>query len=185
MAFPVFLDTCAIFGAYLTDTILSLAEQGGFSPYWSQRVLESVVRNVVAQRGLPEEMIRARVEMMARAFPDAMVEGFEPLIPVMTNHRGDRHVLAACVVSPAHTLVTFNVKDFPPGSVHPYDIDVIHPDEFLLNQLALEPQRTMAGVAEMLRRNDRPPQDLAALAHLLGRSGVPRFAAAVLAQRMP
>jgi hypothetical protein len=35
MAFPAFLDTCTLFGAYLCDTLLRLAEAEAFRPLWS------------------------------------------------------------------------------------------------------------------------------------------------------
>lgn len=41
--FPAFLDTCTLFGAYLCDTLLRLAEAGTFCPQWSLicRAIES------------------------------------------------------------------------------------------------------------------------------------------------
>ena len=37
--FPAFLDTCALYGAYLCDTLLCLAEAGTYRPLWSVDVL--------------------------------------------------------------------------------------------------------------------------------------------------
>jgi hypothetical protein len=34
--------------------------------------------------------------------------------------------------------VTFNLQDFPPEALEPYDIEAIHPDEFLVNQFYLD-----------------------------------------------
>ncbi len=51
MAFPVFLDTCAIHGATMADTLLRIAEQGAFSPHWSADVLEELGRNLVEHAG--------------------------------------------------------------------------------------------------------------------------------------
>lgn len=39
MAFPVFLDTCTIFGAALNDLLLTLAERNTYRPPWSADVL--------------------------------------------------------------------------------------------------------------------------------------------------
>ena len=38
--FPAFLDTCALFGAYLSDALLRLAEAGTYRPLWSAGVLD-------------------------------------------------------------------------------------------------------------------------------------------------
>ena len=187
MAFPAFLDTCTLFGQCLCDVLLSIAEQGAFTPYWSGRVLAAVERSVVERGHASPESMSRRTAAMRRAFPQAEVTGFEHLIDSMTNHPGDHHVLAACIRSPAQTLVTFNIKDFPAESLDPYEIHVVHPDHFLLDQLDLPPQRVADAIWKMLERNQLPPRDLARLAEYLTACDVPRFAAAIcdLPQRIP
>jgi len=66
-----------------------------------------------------------------RHFPEAWVEGFEPLIGGMTNDPGDRHVLAAAVRCHAELIVTYNRRHFQAGSVQPWEIDVQGPSAFL------------------------------------------------------
>lgn len=177
--FPVFLDTCVLFGQYLCDTLLSIAEQGAFTPYWSQEVLDAVERNVIARTSATTDSIRQRLAAMQRAFPHSMVDNYEHLVPTMTNHPGDRHVLAACISSPAETVVTFNLKDFPTRALDPHSVTTTHPDEFLLDQLDLHPEMTMRGLGRMLARNRQPPKDLGALAARLEKSGTPQFARAI------
>lgn len=156
-----------------------MADHAVFTPYWSEPVLEAVKRNVVRIDHSTEAAMDHRLDAMRTAFPLATVNGFEPLIPSMTNHPGDRHVLAACVVSPAHAILTFNTKDFPPESLAAFDIDVIHPDVFLLDQLDLHPLTVGAALHSMLKRNKWPPRDFTALAQFMERAQVPRFAAAI------
>lgn len=177
--FPAFLDTCALYGQSLCDTLLSIAEQGAFTPYWSKEVLDAVERNVIATTSVSPDSIQRRLRSMHRAFPHSMVDRYEHLVPAMTNHPGDRHVLAACVSSPAETIVTFNLKDFPAEALEPHAVTVTHPDEFLLDQLDLHPEMTMRGLERMLTRNRWPPKDLAALGAQLERSGTPQFAGAI------
>lgn len=52
-------------------------------------------------------------------------------MPLMTNHPGDRHVLAAAVQAQAPLIVTYNLRHFPSESVDPWNIEVLHPGEFL------------------------------------------------------
>lgn len=47
----------------------------------------------------------------------------------------DRHVLAAAIYAEASVIVTYNLKDFPEKILGRYDIEVLHPDEFLVNVL--------------------------------------------------
>src|SRR5690554_7931740 len=39
----------------------------------------------------------------------------------------------------ANVIVTFNLKDFPDASLRQYDIEVIHPDDFILYQIDMAP----------------------------------------------
>lgn len=177
--FPVFLDTCTLFSQYLCDTLLSIAEQGAFTPYWSDEVLEAVERNVAKKAITTASSVQRRAAAMRRAFPHSLVDGYEALVPAMTNDPGDRHVLAACIASPAETIVTFNLRDFPRDSLEPHGVTVTHPDEFLLDQLDLHPVMTTRGLQMMLQRNRQPPKDFRSLARRLQACGTPRFAQAL------
>ena len=95
MPFPAFHDTCAPYGATLTDTLLRIAEQDAFRPTWSPDVLEELRRNLNEIPGLAEGAADRRIRAMTDAFPEALIEGYEPLIAGMTCDPKDRHVLAA------------------------------------------------------------------------------------------
>jgi len=51
---------------------------------------------------------------MERAFPEADVTGYRPLISAMSNDPKDRQVVAAAVKAGAQVIVTSNIKDFSP-----------------------------------------------------------------------
>ena len=91
------------------------------------------------------EKIDRRIAEMRRHFPDAEVEGYDALIPAMTNVVHDRHVLAAAVRAHAAVIVTENTKHFPSDACSPYDIDVQTPDDFLCHLWHLKP-KTMAAL---------------------------------------
>ncbi|MEV8442963.1 PIN domain-containing protein [Actinosynnema sp. NPDC051121] len=149
MAFPAFLDACVLVPIRLADLLLRLAEADTYRLLWSDRVLDEVERNL-PKLGVPEANAHRRVALMRRTFPDAMVTGYESLIESMTNHPKDRHVLAAAVRGDAAVIVTANTKDFPVSALDPYDIDAVHPDDFLLDQLDLYPGRTMQCLREQI-----------------------------------
>lgn len=46
---------------------------------------------------MSDEQAKHLVEQMSQAFPEAMVEGYKPLMPTMPNDEKDRHVAAAAV----------------------------------------------------------------------------------------
>jgi hypothetical protein len=51
----------------------------------------------------------------------------------------DRHVLAAAIKAGADAIVTFNLKDFPNNVLSKYNIEAVHPDEFIYSQIDLSP----------------------------------------------
>jgi predicted nucleic acid-binding protein len=178
MAFPAFLDTCVLYPAYLCDTLLRLAEAETFRALWSVDVLDELRRNLIEQ-GLDADKIDHRIDEMRRSFPDATITGYESLIESMTNHPKDRHVLAAAVRANAEVVVTFNIRDFPEPSLKSYDIDALHPDDFLLDQLDLHPGATVQALRDQAAAYRREPTTVAGLLGRLERSGLPGFAAEV------
>jgi predicted nucleic acid-binding protein len=174
--FPAFLDTCTLYGAYLCDSLLRLAEAGTYRPLWSAAVLDELERALVA-RGLEQKAVAHRIGEMRRAFPDAEVRGYENLVETMTCDPKDRHVLAAAVRSDAAVLVTFNIGDFPDTSTAAYDITVVHPDDFLLDQLDLYPGHTVAALRDQARSYSAPAMSIEDLLGRLASAGVPKFAA--------
>ncbi|PKZ14579.1 hypothetical protein CYJ32_06485 [Alloscardovia omnicolens] len=81
-----------------------MAEERLYVPYWSQGVLDELRR--VVKLNNPTADIDKRIEYMQNFFPDATITSYETLIDSRTCDEGDRHVLAAAHMSPAHTLVT-------------------------------------------------------------------------------
>jgi predicted nucleic acid-binding protein len=177
--FPVFLDTCVLLKPYLCDSLLSIAEAGVYRPLWSSMVMAELERNL-ARRGLDEKRITHRIDQMNGAFPDALVTGYEPLIGEMANDPKDRHVLAAAVRGGAEVLVTENLRDFPSDAVHPYEIEVVSQDTFLLDQLDLRPADVIDALRRQASRYHREPRNVEALLAILSSagSGCPVFAQA-------
>ncbi|SDK47490.1 Predicted nucleic acid-binding protein, contains PIN domain [Actinopolyspora mzabensis] len=178
MSFPVYLDACCLVPINLTDVLLRLAEAHTYRPLWSDQVLEEVERNLPRIGSMTAVKARRRVEVMRSRFSDALVTDYESLVPSMTNDSKDRHVLAAAVRSGAAAIVTANTKDFPPESTEPYDIDVVTPDEFLLDQLDLHPGPTLRCLNELVADRRCPPEDLFSFLVKLTKT-TPDFCAAV------
>ena len=110
-----------------------------YLPRWSQMIMDEVTRNLIANWDMPAEKARRREEEMRRHFPEAWVEGFEPLIDAMTNDPGDRHVLATAVRSHSELIVTYNRRHFPPACLQAWEVDVQGPSAFLRGLHDLDP----------------------------------------------
>lgn len=155
MTFPVVVDACALVPYHLSDLLLRLSDAGLFEIQWSKDILDEVERNLPKLGVTPEKAAR-RVAQMQRAFPLALIEGYEGLIPAMTNDKKDRHVLAAAVRSGTTVIVTANLTDFPAASLAPYGIEAVNPDEFLLSQLDLDEETVLDCLEEQREDYKRP-----------------------------
>lgn len=78
MLFPVFFDTCTLYGALVSDLVLRFAENRLYTPYWSQGVLDELER-VLGER-IGKDKAGKRIRQMKSAFPDALVCGYENLV---------------------------------------------------------------------------------------------------------
>lgn len=171
------LDTCVLFRPLLCDTLMCIAEEGLFAPLWSADILAELRRNLL-RYGIAERAVTHRIGQMTTHFPAAMVTGYEPIVTAMTTAPSDRHVLAAAVRGHADVIVTENLKDFPAGSVEPYDVAVAHQDAFLLDQFDLDPTAVRRALTRQVSRYRRQPRTVADLLDALGGrgNGCPRFA---------
>ena len=118
-----------------------------------------------------------RIDTMRQHFQCCEVFGYERLIEAQTQMSDidDRHVVAAAIVGAVDQIVTFNSKHFP-SIVEPNGIEVISPDEFLLNVLSLHPMRTIKALKNQAAILQRPPMGLSQVLASLSRCGVPDFA---------
>ena len=176
--YAVMLDACVMVPNALCDTMLRLAERGFYRPLWSQRILDEVKLAILkVHPEIGEARVVARIAAMCGAFEDALVVGWEQTCAGLDlPDPDDRHVLAAAIKGGAQSLVTFNLKDFPDDRLATTDVEVVHPDEFLLDQLDLYPGLALQVLNEQAADLNNPPSDLAGVLNRLERCGVPRFA---------
>lgn len=177
----VLLDANVLYGQTPRDTFMHLAANGVIEARWTNRIHEEWIIALLERRSdLTREVLENVRTLMDRHARNSLVEGFEPLIETLDlPDPDDRHVLAAAVHAGVQTIVTFNLKDFPPASLTPFGIEAKHPDEFLSELLRVQPvpvHSTIRGQREQLRR---PPRTVIEHLEVLRTHSLPRFAAAL------
>lgn len=176
MTIKILLDACVLVPMHLRNLLLSLAEADFFVPLWSDSILQETERALRDDiPGMTAEKATEQVQRMRAAFPQAEVTGYEGLIKAMTNHRKDRHVLAAAVKGGADLLVTANVRDFPDSASQPYDIEILNPDGFLASQLDLNPRKFVQVLDAVAGRYRKPQLDSVQVLQAM-RGYIPDFA---------
>lgn len=141
-------DACVLYPAALRDTLLRAAAADLYRLHWSGESLEEARRNLVDNHAMTAARAERLIAAMVRAFPDASVEDYQRLVPAMTNHAKDRHVLAAAVAAGAEVIVTSNLRHFPTLALAPYNVEAQSPDEFLMNLADLSPSTMVRIIRE-------------------------------------
>lgn len=150
------LDACVLVPISLADALLRIAEKGLYQPLWSDRILTEAQRAI--GRIDPEADVTKRFAAMHGAFGDARVTGWEELeAGIRLPDENDRHVVAAAIQGGADTIVTANVPDFPAQAFKPLGLEILHPDDFLLDQLDLSPSAILEVIREQAADSSRPP----------------------------
>lgn len=143
------IDANVLVQAPLRDTLLRLAEGPElYRPLWSAEIMVEVRRTLGGQFGIAPNRIAHLESKLREHFPESWVEGFEPLIPTMTNDTKDRHVLAAAAHAKARMLVTYNLKHFPLSSTKPWRVTAAGPSLFLKKLYTSDPQAVIQVLRE-------------------------------------
>lgn len=127
--FTCVLDTNVIYPIWIRDLLLWFAHHDLYTPKWSKHILNEWVEAMI-RKGITEDEALKRTLIVNDAFPDALVEHYEPLIETLSlPDLKDRHVLAAAIKSNANLIVTNNLKHFPKGCLSSFRLSVKDADD--------------------------------------------------------
>ena len=157
--YTVLLDANVLYSVAISDALMEVAATGIYAAKWSKAIDEEWVRNLAKNKNRAETDFHTRRDSMHDACPDWEVpeEGWKLIEPCLSlPDMNDRHVLAAAVAGHADSIVTVNIKDFPSSILDPLGITALHPDEFLLQQLQLEPLVVLPAFKAMRARLKNP-----------------------------
>lgn len=165
------LDANVLYGIVPTDLLVTLAIHGAYRAHWSTKIRDEAARNVIANRpDLDRAKVKRRFELMNIALDNA--EAAPPdaaLVGAMTNHPGDRHVLATAVTVSADVIVTENRRHFPATACAPLGIVAMSLDDFIGELLDEQPHVVVDALTEMAGRRTRPTTTTTELLTILSR----------------
>lgn len=162
-ALTVLYDACVLYPAPLRDLLMHVAVMDLYRAKWTDAIHEEWISALLKdRRDLRREQVQRTRELMDAHVRDCLVTGYEALIDSVTlPDPKDRHVLAAAIRAGADVIVTRNLKDFPAELLNPYDLEAVHPDDFLIRQLDLAPNVVCAAVQRHRMSLRNPPKDVA------------------------
>ncbi|HCF9255145.1 TPA: PIN domain-containing protein [Pseudomonas aeruginosa] len=157
--FTAVYDANVLYPAPLRDLLMHLALTGVYRACWTAQIHDEWKRNLLINL---QDLIQAQLDRtsaaMDRAIPDALVTGYEPLCAGLTlSDPDDRHVLAAAIKCSASVIVTFNLKDFPPDVLRPFEIEAVHPDDFIADLFDLDQAAVLEAVQAQRASLKNPP----------------------------
>lgn len=154
------LDACVLYPVTIANILMELAWQGIYTAKWTKDIDREWVQSLKRDRkDLTEVKVNYRLEQMHKAIPDWEIprSKYQKLIPALKlPDPNDRHVLAAAIAGHADCIVTKNVRDFPIKLAKENGVEILHPDDFILLQLTLEPIRSLTVVKHLRARKKNP-----------------------------
>lgn len=157
--YTALLDANVLYPAPVRDLLLQLAVTDLYKARWTADIHREWIENLLENEPHRHraDLERTR-DLMDKATRDALVTGYEGLIPLLElPDPDDRHILAAAIVGRCDVIVTANLKDFPVTVLEGFGIEAQHPDEFLCNHLNLAQGLFCSCVQKVRRRLKNPP----------------------------
>jgi predicted nucleic acid-binding protein len=177
--YTVLIDACVLYAAPVRDLLVELAGRELFRAKWTAAIQDEWVKALLNNRPeLEVGKLRRTVELMNQNVMDCMVEGHDALIEALDlPDPGDRHVLAAAIHANCDAIVTFNRRDFPGNVLDQYNIELLHPDDFLHFQFDLGDAQVITAVQRIRSRLKNPPLTAAQYLDRLELQGLPKIVA--------
>lgn len=172
--YTALLDANILYPAPTRDLLMQLAVTDIYKAKWSADIhrewIDALLRTDPTRERAKLERTR---DLMDQSTRDAVVTGYEALIPALTlPDENDRHVLAAAITGRCDVIVTNNLKDFPEEALAPFNIEAQHPDEFLCNHMSLAPGMFCSAVAKVRARLKNPPYTVEEYLAILTQQGL-------------
>lgn len=157
--FTAVYDANVLYPAPLRDLLMHLALTGVYRARWTAQIHDEWKRNLLINRqDLTQAQLDRTSAAMDRAILDALVTGYEPLCAGLTlPDPDDRHILAAAIKCSASVIVTFNLKDFPSDALEPFEIEAVHPDDFIADLFDLDQAAVLEAVQAQRASLKNPP----------------------------
>jgi hypothetical protein len=115
---------------------------------------------------------------MNAAVLDSLVDGHQLLIDTLTlPDARDRHVLAAAIHAGADAIVTFNLRDFPVHVLDQFNLEVLHPDDFIQFQYDFNNAAVIIAAQRCRSRLKNAPKPAAEYLETLAQQRLPKTVA--------
>ncbi|MEM6752760.1 MAG: PIN domain-containing protein [Cyanobacteria bacterium P01_C01_bin.38] len=181
MIFTAIYDASVLYPAPLGDFLMWLALTGLFKARWTNQIHDEWIRSVLKKRpDLTLKQLHRTRDLMNANVRDCLVTGYESQnIEFELPDPDDIHVLAAAIHSQANFIITFNLKDFPKKILAYYEVEAIHPDDFILNLLQIDSSQVCQAVQKHRQSLKKPQKTVEEYLDTLNQQGITKSVTAI------
>jgi predicted nucleic acid-binding protein len=173
-------DTCVLYPTVMRAALMGACQVMGWTPLWSDRILEEWARSARKLGPMGEDQARAEIALLQADWPNARVSyssGLEARLYLPDP--ADRHVLAAAIAGNADKIVTLNNKDFPKQTLWDEGVDRIDPDRLMFEAVQSRPDAMHRIAADILADANRMSDAEWTMRALFKKARLPKFAKAI------
>lgn len=170
----VLIDANILYSASLRNLFLFIASIGLYNPKWSVEINAEWTRNLLLKRSdLSRKAVLGKVDRMNIHFQGANVTDYSELISTLyLPDPDDRHVLAAAIKGKAKIITTANLQDFPQDYIRQFNIEIQHPDDFIMDLLNDFPEEVLFAFKSQVENLKNPPLSEEDVLLSLGKNGL-------------
>ena len=171
-------DASVLFPFHVAHLLTFMATRRLVHARWTRAIEEEwVERSLEKLAGLKRESVERRTDAMNRALPHALVSNYEHHIEtIVFPDPDDRHVVAAALECKASVIVTRDKKHFTAGTLGPYGLRRMYPDDFLCDRLTDLPERVLDVVEQARLALGRSKPDAVSYIQIIDEAGLHGFA---------
>jgi len=157
--YTVVIDACVLHSQTLRNLFMRLSKTGLFRPHWTERIHQEWINSVHRSRpDIDKSKLLGIKRLMDKHVEDAIITHYESIEQSLNlPDKKDNHVLAAAIKCKADAIITFNLKDFPDSTLSQYEIEALHPDDFIAYQIDLSPPQVFLALKNMRASLKNPP----------------------------
>jgi len=174
-------DACILYPFHLRNIVVQVALDGLVDARWTDAIHDEWMRNLLANTpGLSAEHLAATKRLMDIALPEATVAGYEKHIQAVSlPDPNDRHVAAAAIAAGASTIVTWNLRDFPPAELRKHGLVRLSPDAFLADLYEQAPEMLLGSLANARHNLSRSRVSVSGFIGILRQQGLAKLTAQI------
>jgi predicted nucleic acid-binding protein len=170
--FTCVLDANVMYPLWIRDLLLWFAHYDLYTPKWSKHIFDEWLE-AMQHKGVSESEALKRTNIVNAAFPDALVENYEPLIETLRlPDINDNHVLAAAIKTNANLIVTNNLKHFPIEYLSSFGLSAKTADDFFTDIIDLNQETSIKAFRDLVLNKKNPPLDAYQVLDIFRKNGL-------------